>query len=47
MHDKCVVVNAPKQVVVNARTRDRHKKTPERLEYIRQKMREYRKRKSA
>jgi hypothetical protein len=38
-----VVVNAAPAVVVN-RSKDRHKKTPERLEYIRQKMREYRKR---
>ena len=35
---KPVVVN----VVVNARKKDRHKKTPERLEYVKQKMREYR-----
>jgi hypothetical protein len=42
MHDGCVVVNAPEEVVVNARSKDRHRKTPERLEYVRQKMREYR-----
>jgi hypothetical protein len=45
-HEKCVVVNAVASVVVNARTKDRHKKTPERLEYVKQKMREYRKRRA-
>jgi hypothetical protein len=40
-----VVVNAS-NVVVNERTKDRHKKTPERLEYVKQKMREYRKRRA-
>jgi hypothetical protein len=38
------VVNAS-NVVVN-RSKDRHKKTPERLEYVKQKMREYRKRRA-
>ena len=43
VHEKCVVVNA---VVVN-RGKDRHRRTPERAEYVRQKMREYRLRKRA
>ena len=41
-----VVVNKPVAEVVNARTKDRHRKTLERSAYIAQKMREYRKRRS-
>jgi hypothetical protein len=51
LYDKCmashpVVVNAEnsESLVVNARTKDRHRKTPERAAYIAKKMREYRKR---
>lgn len=36
-----LVVNAASNVVVN-RSKDRHKKTPERLAYVRQKMRDLR-----
>jgi uncharacterized Zn finger protein (UPF0148 family) len=39
-----VVVNADADVVVNKRSKDRHRNTPERREYIRLKMREMRKR---
>jgi hypothetical protein len=51
VHKDCVVVNAPvvndvANVVVNARTGDRHRKTPERAEYVRMKMREYRKKRA-
>jgi hypothetical protein len=44
IHEKCLVNHQEPatNVVVNARTKDRHKKTPERLEYVKQKMREYR-----
>jgi hypothetical protein len=51
-HEKCVVVNhqesvtTASNVVVNERSKDRHKKTPERLEYVKQKMREYRKKRA-
>jgi hypothetical protein len=43
---KQVVVNAPVDVVVNGRSKDRHKMTDERRSYVAQKMREYRKRKA-
>jgi hypothetical protein len=43
---KQVVVNAPVDVVVNSRSKDRHKMTDERRSYVAQKMREYRKRKA-
>lgn len=51
IHEKCVVVNAvvvneATNVVVNARTKDRHRKTPERAEYVRLKMREHRARRA-
>jgi hypothetical protein len=45
-HEKCVVVNAATNVVVNARTKDRHKDTPERKEYVKMKMREYRRKRA-
>lgn len=41
------VVNEESPVVVNKRTKDRHKNKPERLEYVRKKMKEYRDRKRA
>jgi len=53
-HERCeqkevplvaAVVNAVANVVVN-RKKDRHKKTPERLEYIRKKMREHRRKRA-
>lgn len=37
-----MVVNEAANVVVNARSLDRHRKTAERSEYVRLKMREYR-----
>jgi uncharacterized OB-fold protein len=54
IHEKCGVVNHQEtttlatNTVVNAsnvvvnRSKDRHKKKPERLEYVKKKMREYR-----
>ena len=41
------VVHASDAVVVNARTTDRHRKTPERRAYVAKKMRELRKRRAA
>lgn len=42
IHAKCLVVNTAANVVVNSRTRDRHKKTEKRREYVKLKMREHR-----
>lgn len=44
IHEKCAVNHQEDvtNMVVNARSKDRHKKTQERLEYVRLKMREYR-----
>jgi hypothetical protein len=45
-HENCVVVNAATNVVVNGRTKDRHRKTTERREYVKMKMREYRRKRA-
>lgn len=44
--NKPVVVNKPVSLVVNGRSKDRHRKTPERAAYMREYMKRYRARAS-
>ena len=44
IHERCVVVNATNEVVVNGRSKDRHRRTEARREYMRLKMRDRRSR---